>query len=131
MILIGDEVIGGIQFGYLCYTTPGLEVLVDDLEGRKVKTTFESTEVILTPIKITEDLYTTHDIDTHEVVFKSVGYDGYGGWLANWINFNSFSGPYLFDGYCGLGREKRKLIELYNMIDVDYHTFCQKTSYNS
>ncbi|OEG74861.1 hypothetical protein BEL05_02070 [Shewanella colwelliana] len=119
-ILLGDEVIGGIQFGYLCYAGPGLEVLVDDLEGRKVKTTSERTELNLTPIKITENLYTTYDVDTNEVVFKSVGYNGYGGWLAHWIHFNSFKDPFLFDGYCGLGREKRKLIELHNMTDVNY-----------
>ena len=95
-------------------------VLVDDLEGRRVKTTSVRTELNMTLIKVTENLYTTSEVDTNEVVFKSVGYSGYGGWLAHWINFNDRKGPYLFDGYCGTGKEERKLIKLHNMTDLDY-----------
>ncbi|OEG75265.1 hypothetical protein BEL05_02085 [Shewanella colwelliana] len=99
-ILLGDEVIGGIQFGYLCYAGPGLEVLVDDLEGRKVKGTSSMTEIKLSPIKINETKIVMKDVGTGEPVFEYSLYDAEGGWLTHWINFNGSSESFLYSDGC-------------------------------
>ncbi|MCS6128058.1 hypothetical protein G3485_13805 [Shewanella baltica] len=116
MILIGDEVLGGIQFGYLCYLSPRLEVLTDELEGRKIRSTSSITEVKLSPVKIKEELVVMKDVDTGQPIFKYSYYRFYGGWLAHWINFNGFKGPYFYSNTCNQGSGSKLLIINNNIV---------------
>ncbi|OEG75268.1 hypothetical protein BEL05_02100 [Shewanella colwelliana] len=115
-ILLGDEVVGGIQFGYLCYLSPRLEVLTDELEGRRIRSTSSITEVKLSPVKIKEELVVMKDVDTGQPIFKYSYYRFYGGWLAHWTNFNGFKGPYFYSNTCNQGSGSKLLIINNNIV---------------
>jgi hypothetical protein len=120
MALIGDEIIGGIQFGYLCYNKPNIEVLVDELEGRKVRLHANSTLLSNTLLEIYEATSKAVDVDTNEIVLQSVAYRVDGGWLSHWINFNDHTNPFFFDNNCGPGKKFRALMRTHNIKDIDY-----------
>ncbi|OEG75478.1 hypothetical protein BEL05_08585 [Shewanella colwelliana] len=120
MALIGDEIIGGIQFGYLCYNRPSIEVLVDELEGRKVRLHSERNLLSNTLLEISKGTSKAVDVDTNEVVIQSMTYRVDGGWLSHWIDFNGHANPFFFDNSCGPGKKFRALMKTHNIKDVDY-----------
>lgn len=46
---------------------------------------------------------------TGEIVIKRKKFRARGGWLSRMISFNSVTGPYTFDGVCGVKNELAQL----------------------
>ena len=88
IVLVGDEIIGGAQLAYFCQSEPKVQVLVSNLDGRKVKgtSTYRDKENAILSVRKGKEILV--DINTQEIVASGYRYTSKGGWLSRTINFN-------------------------------------------
>ena len=119
LILFGDEMIGGVQMGYLCSTLPEGEVFIEKikkLEGQEViyESSSEWHDFTILPVK----KYTIKliDIKTDDMLTKNMAaYYSRGGWLKRFIAFNGDRKPFLFYNQCSNEDEISQVESRYNL----------------
>ena len=108
-ILVGDEIIGGMQMAYFCLSETKLEILDDELENRTVRaesTIFSQKNTIL---DVRKSIRSYMDINTGKVIIKGYRFKSDGGWLSRVISFNENQAPILFDDSCSTNEEFKRL----------------------
>jgi len=109
-ILIGDEIIGGTQMAYFCLVEPDVQVLIDDLEGRKVRGTTEFHIKESAILEVKKGTRKFIDVESQELVATGYTYISQGGWLSQAIAFNGSKKPILFNESCSNTKEFYQLI---------------------